>query len=206
MGKRGPQPKGEYGRKIPRTAVLSTRLQPDTRARLSSAAKANNRSVSQELEHRLRKTFFEDDKVLELFGTEKTAAICRLIGATIHSAAPGAPRGAKDAWLKNQALFDDVMLAIEHVLLWFRPGGVSGRREITLGSSTNRSDQLIKEIRDADPAVPITKRSKRQHAMATLKSKLGDSVSGPHPYDEWREMEPPIQIVATPLRLKRTKK
>ena len=32
MGKRGPQPKGEYGGKIRRTAVLSTRLQPDTRS------------------------------------------------------------------------------------------------------------------------------------------------------------------------------
>ena len=65
MGKRGPEPKGEYGRRIGRTAVLSTRLQPDTRNRLSGAAKANRRSLSQELEHRLRRSFVEDDKVVD---------------------------------------------------------------------------------------------------------------------------------------------
>ena len=83
MGKRGPHPKGEYGRKIRRTAVLSTRLQPDTRARLLQAAKANGRSLSQELEHRLRRTFIEDDKSIEWYGSEQTAAVVKLIGATI---------------------------------------------------------------------------------------------------------------------------
>ncbi len=56
MGKRGPLPRGEYGRKIGRTAVLSTRLQPDTRALLVAAKEASGRSLSQELEHRLRQT------------------------------------------------------------------------------------------------------------------------------------------------------
>ena len=68
MGKRGPKPKGEYGGKIARTAVLSTRLQPDTRARLSKAAKASGRSLSQELEHRLRGSFIEEDKVVDFYG------------------------------------------------------------------------------------------------------------------------------------------
>ena len=70
MGKRGPHPKGEYGGKIARTAVLSTRLQPDTRARLSEAAKASGRSLSQELEHRLRGSFIEEDKVVDFYGCE----------------------------------------------------------------------------------------------------------------------------------------
>lgn len=83
MGVRGPQPKGEYGRKIVRTAVLSTRLQPDTRARLSQAARANGRSVSQELEHRLRRTFIDDDKAIEWYGSDQTEAVVKLIGATI---------------------------------------------------------------------------------------------------------------------------
>ena len=85
MGKRGPQPKGEYGGKIRRTAVLSTRLQPDTRARLSEAAKVSGRSVSQELEHRLRRTFTEDDKAVEFYGNEPNAAVVKLIGAVIQS-------------------------------------------------------------------------------------------------------------------------
>ena len=86
MGKRGPKPKGEYGGKGGRTAVLSTRLQRDTRARLVAAAKANVRSLSQELEHRLRRTFTEDDKAIDWYGTQQTEAVVKLIGATIQSA------------------------------------------------------------------------------------------------------------------------
>lgn len=83
MGKRGPKSKGEYGRHGGRTAVLSTRLQPDTRARLVAAAKTKGRSLSQELEHRLRWTFSEDDKAVDWYGSGQTAAVVKLIGATI---------------------------------------------------------------------------------------------------------------------------
>jgi hypothetical protein len=195
MGKRGPQPKGEYGRKIGRTAVLSTRLQPDTRARLFQAAKANGRSLSQELEHRLRRTFIDDDKAVEFFGTEQNAAVLKLIGATIQSTGTRTLRNKKYEWLKDQWLFDDVVDAIEHMLLWFRPGGDSGRRSITMSSATTRMDELIDEIRSADPSLPITKGSTRQHAMATLKDRLGELASRPHPYEEWRNTEPSVRVV-----------
>ena len=140
MGKRGPQPKGEYGGKIGRTAVLSTRLQPDTRTRLVAASKASGRSLSQELEHRLRRSFIEDDKAVEFYGTEQNAAVVKFIGVTIQSTTARSSTKEKDEWLNEQWLFDDVMDAIEHMLLWFRPGGDSGRREITLSSGTDRSD------------------------------------------------------------------
>jgi len=187
MGKRGPHPKGEYGRNIRRTAVLSTRLQPDTRARLREAAKANGRSLSQELEHRLRRTFIEDDKSIEWFGSERTAAVVKLIGATIQSTAARVSKRGRHDWLEEQWLFDDVMTAIRHMLLWFRPGGDSGMQQITLSSGTDRADQLINEIRSADPALPITKGSTRQHAMAMLKDKLGDLVRDRNPYDDLRQ-------------------
>ena len=187
MGKRGPHPKGEYGRNITRTAVLSTRLQPDTRARLREAAKANGRSLSQELEHRLRRTFIEDDKSIEWYGSEQTAAVVKLIGATIQSTAARVSKRGKHDWLKESWLFDDVMTAIRHMLLWFRPDGDSGIQQITLSSGTDRADQLINEIRSADPALPITKGSTRQHAMAMLKDKLGDLVRDRNPYDDLRQ-------------------
>jgi hypothetical protein len=205
MGRRGPPPKGEYGGKIGRTAVLSTRLQPDTRARLVAATKASTRSLSQELEHRLRRTFVEDDKAVEFYGTGQTAAVVKLIGATIQSAAArGSPQKKYD-WLKEQWLFDDVMAAIEHMLLWFRPGGDSGKREITVSSGTNRAGQLIDEIRSSDPSLPITKRSNRQHDMAMLKDKLGDLVRDGHPYDDWLKEKPPERI-AVSKRAKRKPK
>jgi hypothetical protein len=205
MGRRGPPPKGEYGGKIGRTAVLSTRLQPDTRARLVEEKKASGRSLSQELEHRLRRTFIEDDKAVEFYGTEQNAAVVRLIGATIQSAAARISTKGKNEWLKEQWLFDDVMDAIAHTLLWFRPGGDSGKREITLSSGTNRTEQLINEIRSSDPSLPITKGSNRQHAMAMLKDKLGDLAKHQHPYDVWLKKEPPVRI-AVPDRAKRKNK
>ena len=75
------------------------------------------------------------------------------------------------------------MMAIGHVLLWFRPGGDSGLQEITSGTATNTVDQLISEIRSADPSLPIAAGSRRQHAMAMLKDKLGDLVTARNPYD-----------------------
>jgi hypothetical protein len=194
MGKRGPRPKGEYGGKIGRTAVLSTRLQPDTRARLAAATETSGRSLSQELEHRLRRTFFEDDKTVEFYGTEQSAAVVRLIGATIQSTATRISTRGKHEWLKEQWLFDDVMDAIMHMLLWFRPGGDTGRQELKLSSGTDRAEQLINEIRTSDPSLPITKGSTRQHAMAMLKDKLGDLARHRHPYDDWREKDAPVRV------------
>jgi hypothetical protein len=164
--------------------VFSTRLRPETRTRLIAAAKASGRSLSQELEHRLRRTFSEDDSDVRLYGNEQNAAVVNLIGATIKSASTRGSPTSKHDWLKEQWLFDDVMDAIRHVLLWFRPGGDSGLRQITVGSATERVDQLIDEIRASDPALPITRGSARQHAMARLKEKLGDLVTPRNPYDD----------------------
>jgi hypothetical protein len=209
MGKRGPQPKGEYGRKIGRTAVLSTRLQPDTRTRLVAAKEAGGRrSLSQELEHRLRRTFVEDDNADEFYGSQSNAAILKLIGAVIQSTCTSwlvktdegwVPDRYKDPaeWLRDPKLFDQVLTAIVHTLMWFKPSG--GRDEQFLFYHS-AAEQIIDEIRSADPSLPITKRSSRQHTMAMLKDKLGDLAKHRHPYDDWSKAEPPIRV--TPVRLK----
>lgn len=190
MGNRGPQPKGEYGGTSERTAVFSTRLRPETRRRLVAAAKASGRSLSQELEHRLRETFSEDDLGVQLYGNETNAAVVNLIGAMIRSASTRDSAKRKYDWLGDQFLFDDVMAAIRHVLLWFRPGGDSGLREITGGSGIDRANRLIDEIRSADPSLPITKGSARQHTMARLREKLANLVSARNPYDDFRRPKP----------------
>jgi hypothetical protein len=160
-----------------------------------AAATTNGRSLSQELEHRLRATFAEDDKAVDWYGSRQTAAVVKLIGATIQSASARVSKRGKHDWLKEQWLFDDVMAAIAHILLWFRPGGDSGMRSITLSSGTHKADELMDEIRSADPSLPITKGSTRQHALAMLKDKLGDLAKGPHPYDDWQKRQPPVRIV-----------
>jgi len=202
VGRRGPEPKGEYGGMKERTAVLSMRLRPETRDRLGAAAKESKRSVSQEAEHRLRRTFGEDDDDVKRYGSKRNAAIVNLIGAAIRSASDRDSPTKKHDWLKEQWLFDDVMAAIWHVLLWFRPNGDSGLREITMSSGTARADQLINEIRSAHPALPITKGSVRQHTLARLNEKLGDLVTARNPYDDFREPKP-LQRRNISNRLKR---
>jgi hypothetical protein len=139
------------------------------------------------LEHRLRRTFIDDDKAVEFYGSDRNEAVLKLVGVTIQSAAARSPSNNKVQWLDEQWLFDEVTDAIRHMLLWFRPGGDSVRNKITLSSTTDRIDGVIDEIRAADPSLPITKRSTRQHSMAMLKDKLGGLVDRPHPYDEIRK-------------------
>ena len=100
MGKRGPQPRGEYGGKIRRTAVLSTRLH-DTRSRLVAAKEASGRSLSQELEHRLRRTFIDDDKAVDFYGSESNAAIVKLIGSVIQSTCTNWLVKTADGWVPD---------------------------------------------------------------------------------------------------------
>lgn len=207
MGKRGPQPKGEYGRTIGRTAVLSTRLQPDTRERLSAAAKAKGRSLSQELEHRLRRSFIEDDKVVDFFGSPANAAIVKLLGAVIQSTGTSwlrkdpkdgwVPDFKKDPgeWLRDPVLFDGVLTAIVHALMWFRPPGGSDDQRFLYSSA---AEQMIKEIQSADPSLPISKRSNRQHAMALLKDEMASLASRRHPYDELFKKEPQATAPTSP--------
>jgi hypothetical protein len=194
--------------------VLSTRLQRDTRARLSEAAKANERSLSQELEHRLRRTFTEDDKIIDFYGSQPNGAILKLLGAVIQATGTSwlvktangwVPDIHKDPgeWLRNSKLFDQVLTAIIHTLLWFKPGGGADQQVLHYNSIAER---ILGEIRAADPSVPMLKRSTRQHAMAVLKDGLGELAYRPHPYDEWRKAKPPVRIVLPRPAKRREKK
>jgi hypothetical protein len=205
MGKRGPQPKGEYGRDIRRTAVLSTRLQPDTRARLSEAAKASRRSVSQELEHRLCRSFKDEDRVIDSYGSQANAAIVHLLGAVIKSTCTDwlvkdANEWVRDLhkdpgeWLRDPKIFDDAFVAIVHALLWFKPAGSRFDQLFFYSSVTER---LIDEIRAADPSLPLEKGSRRQHALAKLKDQMGELMYHRHPYDDFFKREP---VPPTPER------
>ena len=70
-------------------------------------------------------------------------------------------------------LFDRVLTAVAHALIWFKPNGDRDEQSISYNSIT--AEQIMNEIRfAADPSLPIAKGSTRQHAMAMLKDKLGD--------------------------------
>jgi hypothetical protein len=217
MGKRGPKPRGEYSGK---TAVLSVRLQPDTRARLEAEKEASGRSFTQELEKHLRRSFVEDDRAVEFYGTVQNAAILKLIGLVIQAASKTRLRQARggkwvpdpagsEEWLRDPELFDSVCTAIRHTLAWFRPGGAIGGL-----SYSSDAEALLDEIRAADPARPLDPYSSREHALAKLKDGLGELAQRPHPYDVWSKAEPVLRSgkaealipAAKPAKRKRRKK
>jgi hypothetical protein len=203
VGKRGPAPKGEYEGK---TAVFSTRIRPDTRRRLIAAAAASGRSLSQELEHRLRGSFIEEDTEREFYGDVETAALLKVLGIVIGSITTVRGR-SKGRWVDDPYRFDQAAKAVAGALELFRPAGKippsheAGPR--TQGKIA--ALETIREIQLADPSLPITERSTRQHVLAQLQARLGDLAGRPRPYglnaQEARERDQIEQDLA-PLRRK----
>src|SRR5258708_35646377 len=98
---RGAAPKGEY---VGKSKVFSTRIRPDLRDGLDKAARKSGRSVSQEVEHRLRRTFVDDEKISDVFGDRQTYLVMRAIAVALERAwNPGDP---KANWLNDPFAFD----------------------------------------------------------------------------------------------------
>jgi hypothetical protein len=85
MAKRGAVPKGEY---VGKSAVLSTRITPDLREGLQNAANKSGRSLSQEIEYRLRRSFGEDQKISDLFGSDSIFILVRMIALSLQAPNP----------------------------------------------------------------------------------------------------------------------
>lgn len=86
--RRGRPPKGHYRDKA---ATLTTRITPKLRTALDREAKLAHRSLSQEVEWRLRNTFDPElrrdrrDQLAEVFGGHETFALLLLLGQVIQS-------------------------------------------------------------------------------------------------------------------------
>src|SRR5215208_4440886 len=72
----GRKPQGEYAGK---SATFTTRIQPELRADLDKSAKRNKRSLSQEVERRLRESFEVPGKIARDFGPKHIAALAWLV-------------------------------------------------------------------------------------------------------------------------------
>jgi hypothetical protein len=120
MGKRGPEPKGEFDGK---SAVLSTRIRPDTKAALAEAAKASGRSLSQEIEFRLRRSFAEDEKIDLGFGDEQTFAVLRTAAMAVKTSRFTTEVASGGHWLSDAWAFERVVATVFRVLWAFRPAG-----------------------------------------------------------------------------------
>jgi len=79
--RRGRKPSGNYKQK---THVFSARITEDLRSTLVSAAKESGHSISQEVEHRLRRSFDEDIKIDLTFGGRRNYAVLRMISCLME--------------------------------------------------------------------------------------------------------------------------
>ncbi len=173
MAKRGRKPKGEYAGK---TKVFSTRLRPDTKAALVAAAAKNGRSLSQEVEHRLRRSFDEDRDLFERFGGRQNYALLRLIGSCLDmSYNPTKPAAT---WRDDVYAFDQTLATITSVLGTFRPEGDSDLGDPLSNAAgalqgTQNAVYKILEMKAAKKILAITRDGKID-VLAAIKNDLGE--------------------------------
>lgn len=106
----GAPARGEY---IDRTRTLTTRITGDLRDALDVAAAQSGRSLGQEVERRLRRSFDEDQRIIETLGGRENYAILRLISCVLDS------HGGD--WRVDEANFDYIIAAAVLVLRLFGP-------------------------------------------------------------------------------------
>jgi hypothetical protein len=95
-GKPGPKPRGPYEGK---RETITTRITPGTRQKLDQAAEAADRSLSQEIELRLERSFDREDGL----GGHRTAAVLRRL-AHLAEASTGDKH-----WLDDDGTFHAVL-------------------------------------------------------------------------------------------------
>lgn len=95
-GKPGPKPRGPYEGK---RETITTRITPSTRQKLDQAAEDTDRSLSQEIEFRLERSFDREDGL----GGHRTAAVLRRLA---HLAAASMD---DKHWLDDDATFNTVL-------------------------------------------------------------------------------------------------
>lgn len=176
MARRGPVPRGEYSNK---STVLSTRIRQDTRAAMENAAKQSGRSLSQEIEYRLRRSFDEDKGLFEKFGGRRNYAVLRLI-ADVMQVICNPFRPGSD-WLDDPYLFDQLVKALAPVLESFRPPGdpmlshpdEGMRLAAELQSSTVAANAVL-AIRHAPAELPL---DPEKNPYPLIRSDLGSVVA-----------------------------
>ena len=163
----GKKPQGPYSGK---SLVFSTRITPDLRARLGTAAAEKGYSLSQEIEERLRDSFTLEEKIADSFGSEQNYLVVRAMALAMQSI-------RKVDWLADSMAFEVVLKTIVNILEQIRPPS-EGKKDpkgaaLEDWSAERMAATLWTSIQEADAAAPISKGSRRDHLLGLLKRRLG---------------------------------
>ncbi|MFY9292612.1 MAG: hypothetical protein WAP03_18255 [Methylorubrum rhodinum] len=179
MGKRGPAPKGEYSGQ---TAVLSTRITPDLRAQLEAEVKKSGKTLSREIEHRLRRSFIEDEKISEAFGSRQVYALMKMISMIIQTWHN--PLQFEKDWRSDPLSYDQMCKKISYALKAMRPEGpvapLSDLEKATLELDASQKPLiLIDALQRASETIPING-SQTERTKALMRSDLGQMIDRPN--------------------------
>jgi hypothetical protein len=181
---KGRKPKGEYSGK---SLVFSTRISPELREALEKSANSSGRSVSQEVEHRLRRSFAEDETIVDLFGSRQTYRIMRMMADAVHiSQRQGEFVGRPDVvfdWITNPAAFHLARQAIISILDMIEPGGIRGTEaEMQAASVLGHAvaATLWEKVSVADSAIPPAKKGRAAAYKSDLMDVLPRTTSDVH--------------------------
>jgi hypothetical protein len=159
-GRRGRKPSGNYKQK---THVFSARITEDLRSALVSAAKESGHSISQEVEHRLRRSFGEDIKIDLTFGGRRNYAVLRMISCLMELVYnPDCP---EKEWIDDPFAFNKFLKATVETLEGLRPPGdpSSPQVDLPLGPMIRdrqglwQAEDWLNAIKKAPAALPIGK-------------------------------------------------
>jgi hypothetical protein len=188
MGRRGPAAKGEFGDK---SAVLSTRISSELRARLEAEVERSGLTLSREIEHRLRRSFIEDEKIAEGFGNRRNFALMKVLSMMIEL--KRRPDQPSIDWLEDPWLFNQVVVSLNAILEGIRPVGeinppdhlfgepgaayLKDHREMNTPEfhqffAGQQAAALLDGIHKADPALPLKGDTAAQR-RSKLKADLG---------------------------------
>ena len=147
---------------------MGFRPTPEIRAKLEAAAERNNRSLSQEIESRLEKSFTTEEVQEATFGGKHIHALMRLLSATVTLAE--AETGRK--WSEDRATFEAAKLSMDGLLKYFAPSGP----RVDLPHLQDKADALLSIVH-----------SIRSPTIAALIRALPDLERSLQLPDGWRE-------------------
>jgi hypothetical protein len=183
MVQRGRVPKGEYANK---SKVLSTRIREDTRKALENAALASGRSLSQEIEYRLRRSFDEDRKLIEVFGSRKNYGILRMISSVMDLS--GNLANPEKTWLEDPYAFEMMKTSVSLVLDAIKPigepvgivSGVEDQTSMARLEAHNKTARFLQIMASAERELPTPDSSQEklspEHRVARKAPAIKDAL------------------------------
>jgi hypothetical protein len=184
MTRGGKQPGGEF---VEKTAVLSTRITSDLRRSLDDAARASGRTLSQEIEARLRYSFGENPKI-----DRQTGVVVEIMGMVISALQN--PEKPAARWFSDRYCWHQAISAAVTVLNMFRPepekvapvsytprGAKVGKGRY---QAVSFAEALVADLQTADLAVAMDMPNARhQLHMAALRERMGEDLADrPEPF------------------------